>query len=115
MEPKTPAEVESNVLSLKVRQEYNPDLVPHDIAHPASRHYALEVDDPLSELLNEFNELVDDPVEEDYIFHHQKPWDYQVNLQDDLRLMADTVLGQIKRLKEDAKRLKYYLDEMNLD
>ena len=97
--------------------------IPNDIAHPASKRYP--IDDPLDELLNEFNHLVDEDLineldeysteKEDFIFHHQQNWDYQVEVEDDMRLMADTVLTQIKRLKEDSKRIKYYLNEMNID
>lgn len=70
-----------------------------------------------NELLHEFDDLVDEeiPEEDTFIFHHQKPWDYQVQYDDDARQMADTIIDQIKRLKEDSKRLKYYLDELNLD
>jgi hypothetical protein len=97
--------------------------IPNDIAHPASKRYP--IDDPLDELLNEFNHLVDEDLineldeysaeKEDFIFHHQQNWDYQVEVEDDMRFMADTILTQIKRLKEDSKRLKYYLNEMNID
>lgn len=123
----------SNVISLsfsdrraKEMENQSKDMsehIPHDIAHPASKRYP--IDDPLDELLNEFNHLVDEDLineldeysseKQDFIFHHQQNWDYQVEVEDDMRFMADTVLGQIKRLKEDSKRLKYYLNEMNID
>lgn len=132
----------TNVLTMNFRRKsdstksdsFNPDLgvddnndIPHDIAHPASKHFPeaeLQLgDDPLSDLLHEFDDLVHnddngaDAInnQDEFIFHHQKSWDYQVKYDDDLRFMADTVLDQIKRLKEDSKRLKYYLDEMDLD
>ena len=123
----------SNVISLsfsdrraKEMESQSKDMSEHianDIAHPASKRYP--IDDPLDELLSEFNHLVDEDLinelddysseKEDFIFHHQQNWDYQVEVEDDMRFMADTVLGQIKRLKEDSKRLKYYLNEMNID
>lgn len=109
---------DDNVIKLSFKNEYDPNAVPHEVAHPASKHFD---DDPLNELLHEFDDLVDEDEdlfsdeEEEFIFHHQKPWDYQMSFDEDLRSMADTVLEQIKRLKEDAKRLKYYLDEMSID
>lgn len=124
----------SNVieLSFKDRRKINTDVnesssdnIPNDIAHPASKRFP--IDDPLDELLNEFNHLIDEDLideieqttteieKEDFIFHHQQNWDFQVNIEDDSRYMADTILGQIKRLREDSKRLKYYLNEMDLD
>jgi hypothetical protein len=122
----------TNVLTMNFRRKSDTSGIdtgdiPNDIAHPASKHYPeaeLQAgDDPLSDLLHEFDDLVlkeddsEDIVEnrDEYIFHHQKSWDYQVKYNDDLCFMADTVLDQIKRLKEDSKRLKYYLDEMNLE
>ena len=118
MKQTSEAERDDNVIKLSFKQDYDPDAIPHEVAHPASKHFI--EDDPLNDLLTEFDDLIDDEddfeqEEEEFIFHHQKPWDYQVKYDDDLRLMADTVMDQIKRLKEDAKRLKYYLDEMNLD
>ena len=115
MKQTSDAEREDNVIKLSFKQNYDPNAIAHDIAHPASKHFI--DDDPLNDLLTEFDHLIEDEdeFEEEFIFHHQKPWDYQVRFDDDLRTMADSVLDQIKRLKEDAKRLKYYLDEMNLD
>lgn len=118
MKQTSEVERDDNVIKLSFKQDYDPDLIPHDVAHPASKNFA--ADDPLHELLHEFDELVDEHEDdshekEEFIFHHQRPWDYQVHYDDDLRLMADTIMDQIKRLKEDAKRLKYYLDEMDID
>lgn len=118
MKQTSEVERDDNVIKLSFKQQkYDPNVIPHEVAHPASKHF--NDDDPLNDLLTEFDDLIDDDdfidKEEEFIFHHQKPWDYQVQFDDDLRHMADTVMDQIKRLKEDAKRLKYYLDEMNLD
>jgi hypothetical protein len=125
----TEVERRSNVISLSFSDRRNKEIeqesqkIPNDIAHPASTRYP--IDDPLDELLNEYNHLVDEDLideldeclieKEDFIFHHQQNWDYQITTEDDTPLMADTILGQIKRLKEDSKRLKYYLNEMNID
>lgn len=115
-------ERDDNVIELSFKKKnYDADEIPHDIAHPASKYFEDLDDDPINDLLSEFDDLIDDDEIEDgfeeevFIFHHQKPWDYQVKYDDDLRVMGDIVIDQIKRLKEDAKRLKYYLDEMNID
>jgi hypothetical protein len=57
----------------------------------------------------------DDENEKDFIFHHQKSWDFEISSSSSTTEVADTVLKQIKRLKEDSKRIKYYLQELNLD
>lgn len=125
----TDVERRSNVISLSFkdrRSTLKEDVndIPHEIAHPASRRYAIE-SDPLDDLLSEFNHLVDEDLineleestmeKEDFIFNHQQNWDFTIDHEDDPRFMADTILDQIKRLKEDSKRLKYYLNEMNID
>jgi hypothetical protein len=83
----------------------------------ANNEQILLDDDPLEELLSELDECLfeDEEVQEDYIFHHQEKWDYNITQKDSLRSMSDSVLKQTNRLKEDVKRLKYYLDEMNLE
>ena len=114
MRPTTDAQADSNVIKLSFNQDYDPNAIAHDVAHPASKNFV--DDDPLVDLLHEFDDLIEEiDQNEEYIFHHQKPWDYQVSFSDDSRFMADKILDQIKRLKDDAKRLRYYLDEMNID
>ncbi|MCO4754646.1 MAG: hypothetical protein KC478_09185 [Bacteriovoracaceae bacterium] len=92
---------------------------PNEIAHPASKNFPEEVDlDPLEELLAEggFEELFEEDVqEEDYIHAHSRPWDFSSSFQDDALDLAANIQKQIKRLKEDSKRIKYYLDELNID
>lgn len=88
--------------------------VPHDVAHPASKNYPEYLDDPISDLLGEFDDLVEEqPPREDFIYNHQKEWDYRVDYRDDLMTMVDKVGQQVKRIKEDTKRLRYYLDELD--
>lgn len=94
--------------------------IPIEVAHPASKNFPL--DDPLADLLSELNDIdledcdfEGEEEDEDFIFHHQKNWDFQVSLEDSPKVMADTIVEQIKRLKDDSKRIKYYLDEMNLN
>ncbi len=92
---------------------------PNEIAHPASKNYPEELDlDPLEELLAEggLEELFEeDEQEEDYIHAHSRQWDFSASFQDDAMELASSIQKQIKRLKEDSKRIKYYLDELNID
>jgi len=127
MKNATEVERRNNVINLSFKdrrknEESSVDDIPHEIAHPASVRYPVQ-DDPLEELLNEFNHLVDEDLigelenepSEEFIFNHQRNWDFEVTTQDEPKFMAETILDQIKRLKEDSKRLKYYLNEMNID
>ena len=56
MKQNSEAERDSNVIKLSFKNDYDANKVPHDIAHPASKNY-LE-DDPLNQLLHEFDDLV---------------------------------------------------------
>lgn len=91
--------------------------VPNDIAHPASKNYPEEIDDPLQDLLDEA--MIEDEILEEesehYIFAHDKSWDYSVSMDDTPMELSSNLSNQITRLKEDIKRLKYYLDEMSID
>ena len=126
MKNATDVDRRSNIIPLSFKDRRNSDesraneKVPHDIAHPASKNYSL--DDPLADLLNEFSgidleayDFDDEEEEEDYIFSHQKNWDFQVSIEDSPKAMADMIVEQIKRLKDDSKRIKYYLNELNLN
>ena len=92
--------------------------VPNEIAHPASKRFPKDIDDPLQELLDEANipdDLMESAEEEHYIYAHEKSWDYSMQMEQGLVEMSTTISDQLKRLKEDIKRLKYYLDEMSID
>lgn len=96
--------------------------IPHDIAHPASKNFpeAAEEsfeDDPLAELLREGSsfDFEEEEEEENYIHAHQKPFARSASFADDSRDLAGCALERLARLKEDAKRLRYYLDELNID
>jgi hypothetical protein len=140
MKNKIDVDRRSNVIPLSFRDrrkvsnatDDEVENIPNEIAHPSSKHYPkVELSlDPLDEILTEFedldlnldiDELEDNDFQDngsndsDFIFHHQKSWDYQLDLSDSTTEMADIVLQQIKRLKEDSKRIKYYLNELNLD
>lgn len=101
--------------------------IPHHIAHPASKNYpeatseaipdGLE-DDPLEALLNEGAALDFGDEEEEmetYIHAHQKPFQYSSSYACDASELASCAIERLGRLKEDAKRLRYYLDELNID
>ena len=129
MKNATDVERRTNVIPLSFKDrrsevDVEPDsATPNEISHPASKRFEA-LDDTLSEFLPEsefldvkldLSSLIDEDYDENYIFHHQKSWDFEVSRMDSPKTMADTVLKQIKRLKEDSKRIKYYLQELNLD
>ncbi|MEE2670681.1 MAG: hypothetical protein VYA54_03170 [Bdellovibrionota bacterium] len=74
----------------------------------------LDLDDPLEELLNEFEDAEDLPTAEPFI-KVDKAQDYRLQMQDTALHMTDMLLAQMKQVKEDVQRLSYYLDEMNID
>ena len=89
----------------------------HEIAHPASKNFPEALDeDPLEALLAEgaYDDL--DEVEEDtYIHAHQTPFQHNPSYCDEASELAMAAIERLKRLKEDAKRLRYYIDELNID
>jgi hypothetical protein len=90
-----------------------------DIEHPASVWFDETLsNDPLEDLLNEFEDLTEEDLvveKEDYIFHHQKKKDFNLSYKEDSISMTEKLLDQTRHLREDLKRLSYYLDEMNID
>lgn len=92
---------------------------PNEISHPASKNFPEELeDDPLAQLLaeGELDDLFEDEdLEEDYIHAHSRPWDFTSSYLDSPMELAENIQKQIKRLKDDSKRMKYYLDELNID
>lgn len=96
------------------------DDIANNIAHPASKNFSEELsDDPLYDLLHEFDDInldnKENKIAEDYIFHLVGAEDVKLEMKESAKEMSDGVLTQIERLKEDFKRIKYYLDEMDLD
>ena len=100
-------------------------VIPNEISHPASLRYPVD-DDPLSQILDSYDDFEldsefdldedDEPTQkEDFIFHRKTMKECKVSIEDSPSLMADTVLEQIRIIKEDSRRIKYYLDELNLD
>lgn len=92
--------------------------IPDEIAHPASKNYRLD-DDPLDNLLHEFDDVIEDQLKlemyEDYIHHLEEADDIKLNMEQTPAQMGEEVLDQLARLREDFKRMKFYLDELNLD
>ena len=108
----------SNVIEVQFKQ--NLEDIPIEIEHPASKNYAEELDDdPLYDLLHEFDdiELNQDAeiIKEDFIFHLVGAKEINLELKQSAVEMSKGVLSQVERLKEDFKRIKFYLDEMNID
>lgn len=87
--------------------------IPHDIAHPASKWF----DDPLENLLNEFSEDECEELEskKDFISHLEKPQELNLSLDQGASAMSESLLGKVNHIKESVLRLKYYMNEMNLD
>lgn len=90
-----------------------PLRIPHDLAHPASKNYPVS-DDPLADLLFEFEEEPAEEVEEDtdYMYVPHATEDLKISMQDSIITMSEKILKQLHRIKEDSKRLKYYMDEV---
>lgn len=104
-------EDDTNVIPFNFSQR-NLD-VPHDIAHPASRWF----DDPLEDLLNEFTEDDADEAEEkvDFISHLEHPKELAMSFDQKATAMSESLLDKVDHIKESVLRLKYYLNEMNLE
>ena len=86
--------------------------VPNDVAHPESKWF----DDPLEDLLNEFPDAVDSVEDKrDFISHLENPLEKQLSFDQDLGAMSDSVLAKVDHLKESVQRLRYYLNELNLE
>lgn len=90
--------------------------VPHEIAHPASKWYPEASDDPLADILFEFDDEQPESAQaeelDDFIYAHNTSQDVQITMSDSLSQMMAKISKQIKRLQEDTKRIKYYLDEV---
>ncbi|MDP7322142.1 MAG: hypothetical protein QF441_16175 [Bacteriovoracaceae bacterium] len=79
--------------------------------------------DPVEELLHEFDDLTQDDLKDIYssdelqsqkMFHQKAKKDYRLSVQDDLMTMSSLLIDQIKYLKDDVKRLNYYLNELGV-
>lgn len=119
MKNQTDAEVgqtsQMNVIAFRKNE------IPHDVMFPASKNFSEYHSDYHSEYHSEYHS--DDPLEDllsefDAILNEQTPVSscddsrYSISYSDSLSSMADKLARQIKKIKEDSKRLQYYLDEI---
>ena len=74
----------------------------------------LDLDDPLEELLNEFEDSQEESSLDPFI-EVNKSENYKLSFSDTPLHMTDTLIKQMSQIKEDIHRLSYYLDEMNID
>ena len=69
-----------------------------------------EINDPLTELLDEFEEQSEVPVDSEYNYS-----EFRVGYSDDLLTMTNKLQDQLKEIKLSSSRLSYFLSEMNFD
>ena len=78
--------------------------------------YEGEEEDLIESLLNEFSDFENQDVsnenEPDRLDEAQE---YRMSFNDEPREMVSTLEGQIRSLKDQVSRLKFYLDEMYID
>ena len=79
----------------------------------------LGIDDPLEELLNEFSDLTEEDLglsnPQDQKLFLNEPNLENISFDMNLKAMGGEIEKQITQLKTRVKRLRFYLDEMNLD
>lgn len=99
----------SNVIKVEFAAKRENDI-PVEISHPASKHFPVE---KRQTLLSDFDSLVESHrFKDDYIFHHDQKWDYKGKFSDPLSEVVNKISSQIQRIKEDTKRIKFYLDDL---
>jgi hypothetical protein len=98
--------------------------IPNDVMFPSSKNYPEYLsDDPLEDLLSEFDSILNEEYKEEskevseenkYVFdkYCRSNYDYKISYKDSLSTMMDKLEKQIKKVKEDSKRIKFYLDEI---
>lgn len=96
--------------------QYDANETPHEVAHPASRHYPHE-DDFIAQML-ETEPLIDEaPREEerikDYIHCRQQELQKFLERDDSAVTASALLLLKTQRLNEFAKRIKFYLDDLD--
>ncbi|MBD64442.1 MAG: hypothetical protein CME62_04505 [Halobacteriovoraceae bacterium] len=73
--------------------------------------------DPLNDLLTEFDDISPEEMIQtsDYIHHLTMVEDKPLSLEQSTLEMSEDINKKVSRINESFKRLKYYLDEMNLE
>lgn len=88
--------------------------VPHEIAHPASRHYPLE-DDYISQMLltePAYERSVKNETIPDYIHARQEKLQEFLERDDSLMHNTSLLMMKVRRLNEYAKRIRFYLEDL---
>ena len=103
-------EENTNVINLDFRREQM------NIEHPASKRFD-NIDDPLEDLLNEFSYLDEEvaPKQRDYIAHLEGATCDKVSMDLNSLEMSEKIGARLQRAKEGISRLKYYMNELNLE
>ena len=104
-------EDDTNVIPFKFNRRSTD--VSNEIAHPESKWF----DDPLEDLMNEFSDcdLEDAVNERDFISHLEIPLEPSLSFEQETSVMSEVLLHKVDHIKESILRLKYYLNEMNLE
>lgn len=108
---------QSNVIAFDFDRRVSEESKLDAIAKEIYSHLSDEMDDPLEDLLNEFEDLQaeDLAVEESKIVGCEERTELRVSYDMTALEMSNTILNQIKELNTDVKRLSYYLDELNIE
>ena len=73
--------------------------------------FLVDLDDPLEELLNEFNEY-DDESKSDPFIEMNKAENYRINFSDTPLHMTDTLVKQMSQIKEDIDQSNFKLSQV---
>lgn len=93
--------------------------IPYDVMFPASKNYAETYDNPVDDLLSEFDFLVSEESSsentrhEAYFLKLRENENFKISYLESLKSMISKINLQVKRIKEDTSRMKYYLDEID--
>lgn len=80
------------------------------IAHPASKNFPIEDEDPLAQLLADYD--LDEEEEEELV---QEPVFSHVSFNNSMMTLCSELQTRVAHLKKTSQRLKYYLDESYID
>lgn len=109
----------TNIIEVSFPKSTNETEIPHSIAHPESVRYETDGldSDPLNDLLSEFDDIesFELPQKDDFIHHLENVKEVKLSMSNSAYEMSESILDQVKRINEGFSRLKYYLDEMNIE